>query len=571
MRQFVFITIFLAAICAGESLDYTDLKVFAEGTPVVYQGVGAEAEPFFAETYWPSGSITTNCAYELSWSSLYAQSTAFSYRDRKPEEFSLAVGEETGLGERPNSGYSRTFLKMGFLTVPRADLSVRYLLDLSNNNYGLPGPVPPDGQKGQFSGDYDSSSLTDHFQEAERNAAAFLTYLPTQNKAVRFSFQYKNYQTKTKQTTQLKSSGTVFDAYTRTAVDRLTNKIAYGDRTAGWIYYRCGLDFAQDQVQSVYQKRDTNNLKITELNFKTFGETALWGELEFFKNERLTFSYSDRLEKHNLYPEQYAQKLGCELRVLKELTLKLAKSNYSTPPDINSLYYPDYGNEDLLPARTVEHNAGLFWRSDALDLSFDILRREEEDIIMSVPSDNGRYYAKNISEAQLKGERWDFSWKIFDTRLVLDGSFIKQRGTYTRLKRKQYYVPYGTESIEGEQMPDLPEEKSALGLAAKITERFSCRLETFYVGERINYYEKLGAPPFDPKVYTVIKELKPYRLWNCCLNYQCSDYLRLFLNFLNFTNIRYETGFGEQSADGYYDRDYPGPGSAVCLGGKGVF
>jgi vitamin B12 transporter len=202
------------------------------------------------------------------------------------------------------------------------------------------------------------------------------------------------------------------------------------------------------------------------------------------------------------------------------------KATYGTGFKAPSLFYlfdPAFGNEKLLPEKSIGWDAGIeqyFW-DENLSLGVNYFDNQFKDLF----GFDENFRTININKAETNGFEFFMDFLPADN-LKFNGNF-----TITRSKDK-------SESSSDKDLPLIrrPLHKFSANVNYMFSEKANINIEIIYTGKR---YDK-DFSKFPAERIT----LKPFTLINLAASYQLFDFLDLYSRIENILNEDYEEIFG---------------------------
>lgn len=261
-----------------------------------------------------------------------------------------------------------------------------------------------------------------------------------------------------------------------------------------------GMEFRKEKGKSI--EIPTNKLRFDKsIDNKAF---YLNNKLKLF-NESLVLNAGLRYDDYETFGNKVTYRVGAMYNI-KPLELRI-KSNYGTgfrAPTFNELFWPNYGNPDLKPEKTVSWEVGIekafFDKNLVLNLTY--FNQKYRDLISTWP-------VINIDKAEIQGIEVNATLRITDK--------VNIKGGYTYLDTE--------DKSTGQRLPFIPKDK--LNLSAEFsTKDISVIADYTFVSKR---YDKNAK-----------RNLSSYSLVNLSSNYKATKDITLFVRIENLFDEDYE-------------------------------
>ncbi|KPJ60441.1 MAG: hypothetical protein AMJ46_06765 [Latescibacteria bacterium DG_63] len=109
-----------------------------------------------------------------------------------------------------------------------------------------------------------------------------------------------------------------------------------------------------------------------------------------------------RVDCHSAYDRQVSPSIGVTLSLEDRYAVYLTMNRSFRAPTLNEMYYPGFGNPDLLPEKSREIESGLKLESSRLNGHIAYFHRWAQDMI-EYGAENGIWAPYNIGEANIEG------------------------------------------------------------------------------------------------------------------------------------------------------------------------
>lgn len=182
-------------------------------------------------------------------------------------------------------------------------------------------------------------------------------------------------------------------------------------------------------------------------------------------------------------------------------TFRISQSTGFKAPTFNDLYYPNFGNPDLQPEKSVNRELGLNVNFDIAKVDFALFRNDIEDKI----DYDENFALANISEARYEGVEFSLTQQI----LGFDSHF---NFAYLSAENKE----------TGDELRNVA-KRTVNWEIAKQFGNFDARIDMQYRSDRQGAVTRLGS----------------YTLWNIAGNYQVNEHIEVSLRVENLFDRDY--------------------------------
>ncbi len=274
-----------------------------------------------------------------------------------------------------------------------------------------------------------------------------------------------------------------------------------------------------------------------EAEVSSFSKTAfIWAgflQHQLDPTEHLTLIGGVRQTHHNFFGHETTAEGSASYRI--PATGTRLRSSYSQgyrAPDLNDLFFPNFGNVNLLPetSDTIEFGVGQAWCDGRFDAELTAFRTEVEQLIQAVRVTPTTTQAQNISQAQMEGVE-------LEGRAELRPDLhLSTHWTYTD----------AFEEPSGEELTRTPRYVAGVGLDYDFLSRWQLHLEALQVG----HTEESVATNRRQRV-------KHYLVVDGALTFRATDHFQLYGRVENLLDEKYHEVLGFQT-----------PGTLFFIGGK---
>ena len=288
---------------------------------------------------------------------------------------------------------------------------------------------------------------------------------------------------------------------------------------------------------------DWREERTTNSSMSPFGPTnfdnkvrdlGLFLNLIFDFNSRFTASTGVRIDDHSEFGTEPTYKVSLAAPVRETgTTIKGSIGSGFRAPSLNELFYPGYGNPDLLPEESVGYDIGIGQEIRALRISFDAIYFRN-DYTNMISWDPETFLAGNIGESRSRGVEFGAS---FDPTKSLS-----LRGSYTFTDTDDLST--------GKQLLRRPRHSGGIRLVLN-TGPFDVLLSSTLVGERLD--NDFGGPLGE--YYN-----SSYYRHDAAITYHHGDLLEIFARVENVLDEQYDEVAG-----------YPSPGIRSMAGIRYLF
>lgn len=281
-----------------------------------------------------------------------------------------------------------------------------------------------------------------------------------------------------------------------------------------------GVEFRDDEAESTrFQK--------TILTWATFVQH----QLEFF--DRLTLLGGVRHGRHNFFGHETTSEASASYRIpVIETRLRAGYSEGFRAPDLNELFFPNFGNDQLQPEESQSYEVGLSrdWWDGKASLDVAWYHAEVEELIQAVRVSASASQAQNIGSAELEG------FEVEATVHPLDTLHARLAWTYTDAE----------EDRTREELVRIPRYRVACDVVCQFHPRWRLQLGALLVGHQ------------EEQVATNSRQrVEHYATVDASLTWQVTKHLELYGRVENLFDRRYSEVFG-----------FPAPGTLFFIGGR---
>ena len=185
----------------------------------------------------------------------------------------------------------------------------------------------------------------------------------------------------------------------------------------------------------------------------------------------------------------------------KDSTFRISQSTGFKAPTFNDLYYPNFGNPDLQPEKSLNRELGVNVNFDAAQVDVAIFRNDIEDKI----DYDANFALANINEARYEGVEFSLSQQFYGFDSNINFAYLSAENKETGAELRN--VAKRTFNWE----------------VAKQFGAFDATLDMQYRSDREGAVTRLGS----------------YTLWNLAGNYQVNEHIEVSLRVENLFDKEY--------------------------------
>ncbi len=488
------------------------------------------------------------------------------------QRYSLALGNEFEqavtlslrgwLGEHDGwRGNSATEDK-GFRLSAEADLrghTIRANYSRWTKEQGLPGPRPAEGSPPEF-GDEEATSLYDN--QSDDTQSATLNYHGRLGEVLLHA--------------DLGWSEHILDHFTRYRFLNLTEDESefrtttyYGSAWSRFslfdpVEFEVGVDYKLSRLDArtdstvwssdPIEPDDPGDTTTTEWD-PELDNIGGWLEVQAVFGD-LSVNACGRVDSHGAHGIHFTGK-GTIAAGLDSLQLYLSGGTAFRPPNLNDLYWPTGGNEDLRPEEAWEVDLGFAWETP-LDpfLCGDAFYRETTDLIAWQPDETGFLWTpENVDSQTVLGATVGFKHGPFRVNY-----------TYTDAAQRRSEVVY-SDWMSGELRTEMIERRAAFHPRHQLSFGYDAGVISLlarWTGDRVAYYPDYSDAP---QVTMTTKTLPAVWTFDARAEYELTRGFHFYAALENITDADVPVSFGNTAAD----RDYPRPPRRFTLGVEMLF
>ena len=271
-----------------------------------------------------------------------------------------------------------------------------------------------------------------------------------------------------------------------------------------------------------------------EAAFKnTVTQWAMFFQHQFDCGDRLTLIGGTRHLRHNQFGHDTTAEASASYRV--PIIETRVRGNFSMgfrAPDMNELFFPNFGNPNLLPeeSRTYEIGIEKDWWEHRLVGTLSLYHTEVDQLIQIVRVNSTTSQPQNVAEAEMEG-------------FELEGSVEPLKGL--RLSTNWTYTDAEDETAD-EELLRIPRSRVSFAVDYGFLERWQLHLDAMVVSTREESVATNRRLP-----------TKGYKTVDAVLSFNATEHLTLYGRIENLFDRQYQEVLG-----------FPSPGMLFFIGGK---
>lgn len=280
-----------------------------------------------------------------------------------------------------------------------------------------------------------------------------------------------------------------------------------------------GLEFKDEEAESSFERTVTQWAAFLQ------HRVDLW--------DRLTLIGGTRHLRHNIFGHETVAETSASYRVpVIETRLRGSFSMGFRAPDMNELFFPNFGNPNLLPeeSRTFELGLENDWLDRRIVAGISLYHTEVDQLIQIVRINSNTSQPQNVAEAEMEG-------------FELEGSIEPLAGL--RLSTSWTYTD-AEDELADEELLRIPRNQVAFALEYSFLKRWQLHLDAAVVSSREESVTSSRRLP-----------TKGYKTVDGVLNFKANDRLTLYGRIENIFDRHYAEVLG-----------FPAAGTLFFIGGK---
>lgn len=266
---------------------------------------------------------------------------------------------------------------------------------------------------------------------------------------------------------------------------------------------------------------------------KTVFQWAWFLQHQLDVTDRLTLIGGVRNLRHNFFGHETTSEVSASYRVpVTETRLRANFSQGFRAPDLNDLFFPDFGNPDLQPeeSRSFEAGIGQEWWDGRLGGELTVFHTEVDQLIQAVRINATTSQAQNVNEAEMEG---------FELAAHLEPGFglhLSGNWTYTDAE----------EEPSKEELVRIPKHVLGFNLDYDFLTRWRLNLNATVVDHRE-----------ESRATNKRERTKGYTKLDGSLTFQATKHFQVYGRIENLFDRHYAEVLG-----------FPSPGTLFFIGGK---
>jgi iron complex outermembrane receptor protein len=233
---------------------------------------------------------------------------------------------------------------------------------------------------------------------------------------------------------------------------------------------------------------------IDSSDFTISGANRVFVQLNSLINvsEKLNLYPSLRYDRYSKFDDALSYGIGMNMAIKEQVFYVIANVNKNyAPPTFNDLYWPGFGNPDLVPEKSLKSDFGFKLQRNESSLTATYFLSSIQNGILWWTNESGRFGPNNVNELTSKG-------------FILNGSTSVQRGfftvalstSWTRLESK-YELRAGEEIVRGNRVVYNPNHRVVSELQIKY-KKSGLSIGHNYTGKRpVNDFNSLELSSID--------------------------------------------------------------------------
>lgn len=266
---------------------------------------------------------------------------------------------------------------------------------------------------------------------------------------------------------------------------------------------------------------------------KTVFQWAWFLQHQFDVTDRLTLIGGVRTLRHNFFGHETTSEASASYRIpVTETRLRANFSQGFRAPDLNDLFFPNFGNPNLEPEDSESYEAGISqdWWHGRIGGELTVFRTEVNQLIQAVQTGPSTSQAQNINETEMEG---------FELAAYLDPGFgvhLSGNWTYTDAE----------EEPSKEELVRIPKHVLGFNLDYDFLTRWRLNLNATVVDHRE-----------ESRATNKRERTKGYTTLDGSLTFQATKQFQVYGRIENLFDRHYSEVLG-----------FPAPGTLFFIGGK---
>ena len=183
------------------------------------------------------------------------------------------------------------------------------------------------------------------------------------------------------------------------------NKFSLNDQ----LQWDFGLDFNRESVASSTVYQDSNGTPVDDRDNRAVFGQAQWND------GRYSLILGLREDDNSAYGDHSSANAALGYRVNEALNVYASWGEGFKAPTFNDLFWPTFGNPDLLPEASESYEVGLNGSADNWNYGLSVFKLDVDNLIEWAPDASGDWRPQNVSAAEIKGSELSLSqqWDAF--------------------------------------------------------------------------------------------------------------------------------------------------------------
>ncbi|MEL0633444.1 TonB-dependent receptor [Pseudoalteromonas carrageenovora] len=221
----------------------------------------------------------------------------------------------------------------------------------------------------------------------------------------------------------------------------------------------------------------------------------------YYNTDKVLANLTVRQDDDEQFGDETTYTAAAGYHLSKDSTFRISQSTGFKAPTFNDLYYPNFGNPDLQPEKSVNRELGLNVDFDVAQVDVAIFRNDIEDKI----DYDANFALANINEARYEGVEFSVSQQFYGFDSNLNFAYLSAENKET-----------------GADLRNVAKRTFNWELAKQFG-AFDATLDMQYRSDRQGAETRLGS----------------YTLWNLAGNYQVNEHIEVSLRVENLFDKEY--------------------------------
>ena len=221
----------------------------------------------------------------------------------------------------------------------------------------------------------------------------------------------------------------------------------------------------------------------------------------YYDTDKILANLTVRQDDDEQFGDETTYTAAAGYHLSEDATFRISQSTGFKAPTFNDLYFPNFGNPDLQPEKSVNRELGLSVDFDITQVDVAIFRNDIEDRI----DYDANFALANIDEARFEGVEFSLSQQLFGFDSNLNFAYLSAENKET-----------------GAELRNVAKRTFNWELAKQFG-AFDASLDMQYRSDRQGAVTRLGS----------------YTLWNLAGNYQVNEHIEVSLRVENLFDKEY--------------------------------